>query len=247
MKTYRNLLAIAALAVVASQSPLSADPVGPSPSHTDVFSIVHIFANNKGTFEALVTCKSPTAVVGTYRLFLENGTAGFVKIKEGPLAAAKNESTSIQATFKRTKGPQTLKLEVSSTSPKAFTSRQVQVSSSKVYTLRYKTSGWVQVAYQFQKTKSELIGTAVQKPAADCRKLGFKTRIRSEHTTVIFGTDSYRTYADARLDDYKEKDFDTKSERDKFERALYKLVPSFTDDGNGLITRKSEREVTTQK
>jgi hypothetical protein len=246
MKSLPALLAaLAAFAIQAA--PLAADPVGPTPAHTDVFSIVHIFANNKGEFDALVMCKSATPVVGTYRLMLENGTGGFVKIKEGPVAVAKNQSTSIQATFKRTKGPQTLRLELSSTSPKAFTSRQVQVSSAKVYVLKYKTSGWVQVAYQFQKTRSELIGTAVQKPAADCRALGFKTRTRSEHTTVIFGTDSYRTYADARLDDYKEKTFDTKSERDKFERSLYKLVPSFTDDGNGLITRKSEREVTTQK
>ena len=249
MKTFRTILAAAAaLAAVAVHSaPLAADPVGPSPSHTDVFTVAHIFANNKGTFEALVMCKSTTPIVATYRLLLENGTGGFVTIKEGTINVAKNQPGSIQTNFKRTKGPQTLKLEISSTTPKAFTSRQVQVSSSKVYVLKYKTNGWVQVAYQFQKTKSELIGTAVQKPAKDCRALGFKTRIRSEHTTVIFGTDSYRTYADARLDDFKEKTFDTAAERDTFERSLYKLVPSFTDAGTGLSTKKSSREVTSQK
>jgi hypothetical protein len=249
MNTFRSILAvIAALAAVAIQSSrVSADPVGPTPAHTDVFSVAHIFANNKGVFEALVMCKSTSPVAASYRLLLQNGTGSFVKIKDGALTLAKNQSASIAANFTRTKAAQTLKLEVSSNSPKAFASRQVEVSSSKVYVLKYKTNGWVQVAYQFQKTTSELIGTAVKKPAADCRALGFKTRTRSEHTTVLFGTDSYRTYADARLDDFKEKTFDTKSERDKFERSLYKLVPSFTDAGTGLTTKKSEHELTTQK
>jgi hypothetical protein len=248
MKTFRSIVAAVALTAVAFPSAcVLADPVGPSPSHTDVFSIVHIFANNKGDFEALVMCKSTPPIVATYRVLLENGTSGFTAIKEGTVTVGKNKSGSIQTNFKRTKGPQTLKLEISSNTPKAFTSRKVEVSSEKVYVLKYKTNGWVQVAYQFQKTTSELIGTAVQKPAADCRKLGFKTRIRSEHTPVLFGTDSYRTYADARLDDFKEKTFDTSAERDKFERALYKLVPSFTDSGAGLYTKKSSREVTSQK
>ncbi len=245
MKTRTIFVALAALA--AQSAVLPADPVGPTPAHTDIFSVVHIFANNKGAFEALVQCKTTSPVAATYRLLLENGTGGFTQIKEGTLTLAKNKPGSIQTTFKRSKGPQTLKLEVSSTTPKAFTSRQVSVSSSKVYVLKYKTNGWVQVAYQFQKTKSELIGTAVQKPAKDCRALGFKTRIRTEHTTVLFGTDSYRTYADARLDDYKEKTFDSKGDRDKFERSLYKLVPSFTDAGTGLTTKKTEHELTTQK
>jgi hypothetical protein len=246
MKTCTAIVA-AVIALGLGQSVQAFEPVGPTPSHTDLFSIPHIFANNKGTFEALVKCKSTTQVVATWRLFLENGSGGFVKIKEGSLTLAKNTAGSVNAEFNRTKEAQTLKLEVTSTSPKAITTKQVTVSSSKVYVLKYKTNGWVQVAYQFQKTTSELIGTAVKEPAAKCRKLGFKTQIRTEHTTVLFGTDSYRTYADARLDDFKEKTFDSAKERDKFERDLYKLVPSFTDAGTGLTTKKSEHTVTSQK
>jgi hypothetical protein len=246
MKTCTAMLA-AVIALTVGQPAWAFEPVGPTPSHTDLFSIPHIFANTKGTFEALVKCKSTTPVVATWRLFLENGSGGFVKIKEGSLTLAKNTAGSVNADFNRSKGSQTLKLEVTSTSPKAITTRQVTVSSSKVYVLKYKTNGWVQVAYQFQKTTTELIGTAVKKPEAECRALGFQTRTRTEQTTVLFGTDSYRTYAEARLDEFKEKTFDSAAERDKFERKLYKLVPSFTDAGTGLTTKKSEHTVTSQK
>jgi hypothetical protein len=246
MKTCIAIVA-AVVALTVGQSARAFDPVGPTPSHTDLFSIPHIFANSKGTFEALVKCKSTTPVAATWRLFLENGSGGFVKIKEGNLTLANNTAGSVNAQFNRSKGAQTLKLEVTSTTPKAITSRQVTVSSSKAYVLKYKTNGWVQVAYQFQKTTSELIGTGVKEPLAKCRKQGFQTRTRTEHTTVLFGTDSYRTYGEARLDEFKEKTFDTAKERDKFERDLYKLVPSFTDAGTGLTTKKSEHTVTSQK
>ncbi len=246
MKTFTPIIATV-IALTVGQTVQAFEPVGPTPSHTDLFTVAHIFANNKGTFEALVMCKSTSPVVASYKLSLKSGTGIFAVIKEGTVTLSKTKPGSIKADFKRLKGPQTLKLDVTSTSPKAFASREIHVSSSKVYVLKYKTNGWVQVAYQFQKTTSELIGTAVKEPAAECRKLGFKTRIRTEHTTVLFGTDSYRTYADARLDDFKEKTFDSDKERDKFERKLYKLVPSFTDAGTGLTTKKSEHTVTSQK
>ncbi len=246
MKTSTAILA-AVIALTVGQSARAFDPVGPTPSHTDLFTVAHIFANDKGTFESLVTCKSTTFVAASYKLSLKSGTGAFAVIKEGTVSVAKSKPVNINANFKRLKGPQTLKLEISSPSPKAFASREIHVSSSKVYVLKYKTNGWVQVAYQFQKTTSELIGQGVKEPAAKCRKLGFKTQTRTEHTTVLFGTDSYRTYADARLDEFKEKTFDTEKERDKFERELYKLVPSFTDAGTGLTTKKSEHTVTSQK
>ena len=77
MKACRILLAAAA-ALAVQCAVLPADPVGPTPAHTDLFSIVHIFANHKGVFEALVQCKSTSPVVATYRLLLENGSGGFV-------------------------------------------------------------------------------------------------------------------------------------------------------------------------
>jgi hypothetical protein len=70
------------------------------------------------------------------------------------------------------------------------------------------------------------------------------TRTRREHTTVLLGTDSYRTYADARLDQFVEKTFNSAAERDGFKRALYKLVPPFRNDGAALYSRESERDLT---
>ena len=111
----------------------------------------------------------------------------------------------------------------------------------KVYVIQYKTRGWVKIAYQFQKTKSELIGQGVNGKMAEAKALGFATKREIDKTTVLFGTDSYRTYAYAKADRWHEKTFKTKAERDAFKRKIYKIVPSYTNNGPGLNTKELER------
>lgn len=112
---------------------------------------------------------------------------------------------------------------------------------AKKYVLKWKTRGWVQIAYQFQKTTNQLIGKGVDGKIAEAKALGFGTKKEIETTTVLFGTNSYRTYAYAKRDKWKEKTFNTKAERKEFLKALLKVVPSYTNDGPGLNTREETR------
>ena len=113
--------------------------------------------------------------------------------------------------------------------------------AAKVYVLKWKTRGWVQIDYQFQKTTSQLIGKGVDDKIAAAKAYGFGTKKEIEKTTVLFGTDSYRTYAYAKRDNYKEKTFNSKAAREAYLRALLNVVPSYTNDGPGLITREETR------
>jgi len=128
-----------------------------------------------------------------------------------------------------------LKAEPVGPSPKKVT------PANKVYVLKWKTRGWVQIAYQFQKTTSELIGKGVDGKMAEAKALGFGTKKEIETTTVLFGTNSYRTYAYAKRDKWKEKTFNTKKERKEFLQALLKVVPSYTNDGPGLNIQEETR------
>jgi hypothetical protein len=112
---------------------------------------------------------------------------------------------------------------------------------AKVYVLKWKTRGWVQIAYQFQKTTSELIGKGVDQKMANAKAYGFSTKKHTDMTTVIFGTNSYRTYAYAKRDNFKEMTFNSKAAREAYLRALLKVVPSYTNDGPGLETRQETR------
>lgn len=119
---------------------------------------------------------------------------------------------------------------------------QTTAKAEKVYVLKFKTRGWVQIDYQFQKTTNSLIGQGVNDKLAEAKALGFGTKRKVEHTPVLFGTDSYRTYAYAKRDNWKEKTFSSKAERKEYLKTLLKVVPSYTNDGPGLNFKEETRD-----
>jgi len=161
-------------------------------------------------------------------------------IHSGTAVVPAKGSRTVGVTVPRTNEAQRVRLDVSAAGHVSV-AREIKLHARRVYVLRYKTPGWVQIDYQFQKTTSELIGQGVNAKMAEAKALGFETKRKTDRTVVVLGTDSYRTYAYARLDDWKEKTFATKEERDAFHRKILKVVPSYTNDGPGLNTRLVER------
>ncbi len=242
MKTLVPTL-VATFALATQSLSLAADPVpvGPTPSKTDVIVVTHIKADADGDIKATISSKSSTVLSATYKISRLIG-GNWSQIKTGTISIpAKKTSDFGLGRVQRTKEEQKIRLDVTVANPKLSSARELSMHPKKLFILKYKTRGWVQIAYQFQKTTSELTGQAVKAPAAEARKLGFQTKIKTDTTTVLFGTDSYRTYAYARMDNYTVKTFETTDERDRFKRMIYKVVPSYTNDGPGLISQEEEK------
>jgi hypothetical protein len=241
MKTFSKALWAGLFGVVAmaSQATAFADPVGPSPKATGVIDFGKMVVNEQGNISYPIINNGGTPLKITYTFSRLDGGA-WKPIHSSDIVIPGKGSLTVGVTVPRTKEVQHVRLDVSAVGHVSV-AREIKLHAKRVYVLQYKTPGWVQIDYQFQKTTSELIGQGVNAKMAEAKALGFETKRKTERTVVLVGTDSYRTYAYARLDDWKEKTFETKEERDAFHRKILKVVPSYANDGPGLNTKLVER------
>jgi len=216
-----------------------AQPVGPSPKTTGVMGIVEMKVDEPGKIISPLTNAGATPVSVDYTFSKWTGNA-WSAIKTGHIVIPAKDKVNVAIVVPRTKEVQRVRLEVAAVGHISV-ARELKMHAKKAFVLQYKTRGWVQIDYQFQKTTSELIGQGVKAKMAEAKALGFETKQKTDRTVVVLGTDSYRTYAYAKLDDWKEKMFATKEERDAFHRNIFKVVPSYTNDGPGLNTKLIER------
>jgi hypothetical protein len=235
MKTLCKLLSASLVGVVvlATQTTARAEPVGPSPKTTGVIDFGKLVVNEEGHISYPILNTGGTPLTVTYTFSRWDGGA-WKPIRSNTVVVPAKSSWTAGVTVPRTKDAQQVRLDVSAVGHVSV-AREIKLHP-KVYVIRYKTGGWVQIDYQFQKTTSELIGQGVNAKMAEAKALGFETKRKIDRTVVAFGTDSYRTYAYAKLDDWKEKTFATKEERDAFERSLVKVVPQ-NHHGTALLIR----------
>ncbi len=241
MKTFSKPLwaSLFGVVVLASPATVFADPVGPSPKVTGAIDFGKMIVNEQGNISYPIINNGGTPLKMTYTFSRWDGSA-WKPIHSNNTVIPAKDSLTVGVTVPRTKEQQRVRLDVSAVGHVSV-AREIKLHAKRVYVLQYKTRGWVQIDYQFQKTTSELIGQGVNARMAEAKALGFETKRKIERTVVFVGTDSYRTYAYAKLDDWKEKTFETKEERDTFHRKILKVVPSYTNDGPGLNTKLVER------
>lgn len=251
MKTCsKPLLASMVTAVVlASQATVFAEPVGPAPKFTGIMGIVDMkIADERCKVVCPLSNKGATPLNVTYTFSKWNGSA-WSPFKTGNTVIPAKGEVTIAIIVPRTKEVQRVRLDVSATGHISVAKElKMRAQKEKVYVLQYKTRGSVQIAYQYERTTSALIGQGVNAKMAEAKALGFETKRKTDTTTYVVGANAYRTYAYAKLDTWKEKTFVTKEERDTFKRNLYKLVPAFTANkqdptkyGGSLLTKDSER------
>ncbi len=241
LKTFSNLFLASLVGVVAltSQTPVFAGGVGPSPKITGIIDIAEMKVNELGRIDFPLTNKGATNVQATYTLSKWNGSAWSTLKTRTITIPAKGRDNQFFV-VPRTNEAQRVRLEVSAPGHISV-AKELKMHAKRVYVVRYKTQGWVQIDYQYQRTTSELIGQGVNDKIAEAKALGFATKRKTDMTPYVVGANAYRTYAYAKADNWHERTFNTKAEQDAFNRKLYKVVPSYTNDGPGLNTKLVER------
>ena len=235
------LTSFACLVGLSSQATVFAQPVqvGPSPKTTGIIEIGEMKANELGRIDFPLTNKGATSVQVTYTISTWNGSA-WSALKTRNITLPVRGTDNQFFVVPRTKESQRVRLEVSAPGHISV-AKELTMHAKRVYVVRYKTQRWVQIDYQYQRTTNELIGQGVNDKIAEAKALGFATKRKTDETTYVFGANAYRTYAYANADSWHEKTFNTKAEQDAFNRKLYSVVPSYTNDGPGLNTQLSER------
>jgi hypothetical protein len=241
MTTFIKPLLAAMFGVVALASPATvfAEPVGPAPKTTGIMGIVEMKVDESGKIISPLTNSSAKPLSVSYVWTKWNGSS-WEFIKTGSIAIPAKDRVVIAIRVPRTNAEQRVRLEISAFGHISV-ARELKMRAKKVYVLQYKTRDWVQIDYQYQRTTSELIGQGVNDKIAEAKALGFATKRKTDTTTYVVGANAYRTYAYAKMDDWKEKTFETKEERDAFHRKILKVVPPYTNDGPGLNTKLIER------
>lgn len=230
-----NLLtSLVGIVVLTSPTTVIAQPVGPSPKIAGVIGIAEMKANEAGRIDFQLTNSGPSANV-TYTISKWNGT-GWSALKTRTLTLVGKGQDNQNFVVPRTNEVQRVRLEVSAPGHVSV-AKEMTMHAKRVYVVRYKTQGWVQIDYQYQRTTNELIGQGVNDKIAEAKALGFATKRKTDETTYAFGANAYRTYAYAKADNWHERTFNTKAEQEAFNRKLYSVVPSYTNDGPGLNTQ----------
>lgn len=241
MRTFtKSLLAsLVGIVVLASQATVFAQPIGPSPKTTGVMGIVDMKVDESGKIICPLSNTSAKSITASYKFTKWNGSA-WAPVSSGSTEIPAKGNVNIAIRMPRTTEDQRVRLDVSAVGHISV-ALELKMREKRPYVLQYKTRGWVKIDYQFQKTTSELIGNGVNAKMAEAKALGFTTKKETEMTVVFVGTNSHRTYAYAKMDEWKEKAFATKEERDAFHRKIFKVVPPYTNDGPGLNTKLVER------
>lgn len=243
MKTFNKPLwaSMVGVVVLASQATVVAEPVGPAPKTTGIMGFTEMNVDESGKIISPLFNQGAKPVNVSYTWSKASGSV-WIAIKTGHIEIPAKNQVNIAIRVPRTNEVQRVKLEVTAVGHIPVARElKMRAQKEKVYVLQYKTQSWVQIDYQYQRTTSELIGQGVNAKMAEAKALGFATKRKTGTTTYVAGANAYRTYAYAKLDDWKEKTFETKEERDAFHRQIFKVVPSYTNDGPGLNTKLIER------
>jgi hypothetical protein len=104
--------------------------------------------------------------------------------------------------------------------------------AKKTYTVKWKTNGYVQIAYKLL-TSDEPVPTpkVVIDKINDAKDLGMGTKIEKTQSWHISGNTRYRTWGYAKRDNYIEKTFSTKSALDAYVAKVKALIPAKNKDG----------------
>jgi hypothetical protein len=229
------LLALVGAVGLASPAAVFAEPVGPSPKITGAIGFGKLVVSEAGNISYPILNHGSTPLKMTYTFTKWNGSTWNAFHSNTTVIPAKG-SLTVGATVGRTKDVQKVRLDITATGH-ASVAQEITIGAKKLYVVRYKTNGWVQIDYQYQRTTKELIGQGVNDKMAEAKAFGFATKRKTDETTYVVGANAYRTYAYAKADNWHERAFNTKAEQDAFQRQILRVVPSYTNDGPGLNTQ----------